>query len=198
MTKRLNLAVAAAVVALIAFALPTVANAATGLTTGGSPGGTLVPRGTKLLQTNVGGVTITTTKVGNIECGAWTMESEVTEDSESTGTQSVGVGEGTAGACNVGENPATITHIKLATIKSSASESETAKTELSFEADLPGSVTCKFSAVTGGSGITYITHSHITTYTKAPFNVSPAGCGKATIDANFTTETTGKAAVFIM
>jgi len=196
MAKKLSLMLAAA--ALLAFAIPSMANAATGLTTGGSPGGVLVPVGTKIRGTNVGVITTTTNKVGNIECSTVTVEGEVTENSETKGIKGVGVGEGTASECNVGGNAATITNIKLNSLASSAAETEEGKAELSFTADLPGSTVCNFSTAAGGTVGTFVTNSDKITFTKAPLVAAPTGCGKATLDGTFTLETLAGAAVFIM
>src|ERR1700760_1324456 len=72
MARRLSLLLAAA--AVLPFAAPAVSSAATGLT----EGGVLIAAGKKLDYTNVGNVTITSAKTGNIVCATATLTGEVT------------------------------------------------------------------------------------------------------------------------
>jgi hypothetical protein len=191
MAKKISLLLAA--VAVIAFAVPALASATTGLT---SPAGTLVPVNTAFRGTNVGAPVLTSSKFGELKCAAVVLNGKITKNNESEGAEGVGSGESTASSCTLpGGGLFKVKNLELINIKSSASEKEEGRVSFKFTAfELPQE--CTFSAT--NDKFTYVTNSDVKTLLKAPLTVTGTNCGTATLDSSFTLETTAKAAVILM
>jgi hypothetical protein len=175
MAKKLSLLLAA--VAVFAFAIPAMANAAVGLTQGGS----LVKFGTEIegVSTNA----VTTSSIGNVACEKVTLSGTITKNSKEAGVAGEGNGKSSTSKCFFkGTTAISITNIKLISISSGPTEDLNGKVSFSFEADLPG-LTCKYTG-TNVSGT--ISTGGVVTLKEAPLTVSPAACGTAKLDGDFT------------
>jgi hypothetical protein len=185
MIKKLSLLLVTA--AVLAFAAPALANAATGLTEQGK----LIPVGSKLDYTSVGHVTITSTKTGNITCEKATLTGEVVVNTLAR-VLVVGVpGRSSFTNCTV-PSGASVVVTNVAVSSEEATGGGTVKTSLSFEADI-GTITCKYSTSSGTA--TYnpaetAEGGKEVTYNEVPLTVTPAACGTtAKLDGKFTRET---------
>jgi hypothetical protein len=196
MAKKLSLLLAA--VAVLAFAVPAFASAATGLTESGK----LVPVGTNIVGTNVGNVITTSTKTGNITCGTVTVTAKVTANSSAKVTAAGNEATTTASSCTVaGGGVANVSKINLSSLETTGGGTGTAV--LSFQVELPGGVICKYSTP-GGTG-TYnpsetAEGGNVITLSEVPLSVTPAACGTtAKLDGKFKMETDGTStSVFLL
>src|ERR1700743_1732199 len=136
MGKKLSLLAAA--IAVLALAVPAFASAGTGVV----EGGVLVASGQTIVGTNVGQVTTTSTKTGNISCKSMIVDAVLTEN---TATEVKATsGSGTAKTCEVGANPTVTVHfILLSELKTTGGGTGTAA--LSYEVVLPSGTECHYS-----------------------------------------------------
>jgi hypothetical protein len=191
MAKKLSLLLAAA--AVLAFAAPAMASAATGLT----EKGVLIPIRSKVRATNIGSAVFTSTKTGNISCSIFRFTTEVTSNTTSTVAE-IGVsGSSTASGCSV-PSGATITFKNITVSQVDTTGGGTGSITFSFEAVI-GSLTCKYSTASGS--FTYnpaetAEGGDVLTFSSVPLSVTPAACGTTTqFDGKFTMETDTEAVV---
>ncbi len=140
MLKKLTL-LAMAVTALVAFAVPAVASAATGQLTQG--GESLEPESTlTAFSTN----TETETTAGTLSCATVHLEGVLTTNSASGST--VAGGAGTTAGCKVTQNsaPVTITDATFTDLKLSSTGGSVSVT---FISHIAGALTCHFSGTVG-------------------------------------------------
>jgi hypothetical protein len=191
MAKKFSMLLAA--VAVIAFAVPSFANAETGLT---ETAGTFIPVGTKVEATNIGAVTTTSTKTGNIKCEEVTVTGEVAVDSAAEvkiSPTSDGVEHNFAKKCSVPSGAEVkVTSIKITEISTKgevkSGSVKKGKFVVSFVIDV-GTATCTYTT-SAGEG-TYVAGSDVMSVAEAPLTVSPAAaCGSsAKLDGEFTVRT---------
>jgi hypothetical protein len=176
------------VMAVLGAAIPATASASKGL----EEGKVLLAAGAQFNLTNVGVVTTTSTKIGNVTCnnGSITIKTEVTENTAAAGFKGKGVGEGVINPqCErAGGVETKMTRLRLAAIQSTAAENGDGKASLSYELDV-GALTCTFSAT--AAEFTYTAGSDLLKFNEQTFTVTPAGCGTtAKLDGEFTLSTT--------
>ena len=161
MVKKLCLLMAG--VAVLAFAIPAMANAAPEVT---SSAGKTAAVGTNITGTNSGHVLLTGTPFGTFTCKTVTLNGQLTVN---TGTKVTG-NSGT-GTCSGSELPSgwplTITHITVTHLESTVVGS--GKASFTFVADLPEGFVCDytgtnvpFTYVSGSSHITFSNAAGIT------------------------------------
>jgi hypothetical protein len=191
MAKKISLLLAA--VAVIAFAVPAMASASTGLT---SPAGTFLPVNTAIRGTNVGAPTVTSSKFGTLKCEAVELNGKITKNNETEGAEGVGSGANTATSCTLpGGASFKVKNIELTSVKSLMAETEEGHAAFSFTAtELPQE--CIFSAT--NAKFTYVTNTDVIKFTSVPLTVTGVNCGTATFDASFTLETTAGVGIIIM
>ncbi len=186
MAKKFSLLMAA--VAVFAFAIPALASATPTATknaaegTGSVPTGTVI-KGTAVTTGTIGTPKLTSTILGTIECNSLSITGKLVTNSGGTVTDTSG-GAFTSANCTNKGNPVTVTKIEVTDLLSTVSGKATA----SFTSiiDVAG-LTCTFT----GTSIpgTYTVGGNILTFNKAgTVDGSPAGCGNATLDAEFTLE----------
>jgi hypothetical protein len=179
--KKLGLPLAIA--AVLAFAMPTYANAATGITEG-----FLVATGKTIDFHNIGNVTITSPKTGNITCTSMLLKAQLTTNSAST-VAGTGITGSTASGCTVGGvGTANFTSLSFKSFHTTGGGTGTASMEAGVELS-PGGVTCKYS-MTSGSGTYNASETSEgggkLTFSEQILSVSPAACGtSAKIDGTF-------------
>jgi hypothetical protein len=186
MDKRFSLLAISAVV--LALAVPSLANGATGLTEGGA----LVATGKTIIAKNVGNVTFTSAKTGNIICTAFTLTTVLTENTLKS-VSTAGAGSQTLTGCTVGGGGViTITNIRLNELQTSGLGTGTIN--MSFEADA-STVTCKYSVVKGTFTYNPTETSeggNVLTFSEVPLSVTPAACGTTSKwDTKFSLATDG-------
>jgi hypothetical protein len=181
MAKKISLFLAA--VAVIAFAIPAMASASTGLT----KEGVLLPVEKAIRGTNVGAPIITSSKFGELKCATVVLNGKITKNSESEGAEGVGSGESTATSCTLpGGGSFKVKEISLTSVKSLKSEVEEGHVSASFTAfELPQ--TCVFTL--NNAKFTFETNTDEVKLEKQPLTVTGTNCGTATFDGKFTLET---------
>ena len=192
MAKKLSLVLAA--VAVLAFAVPAFASATTGLTMEGALG-TLIPEGKLVELTNVGNITTTSSKTGDIICEEVTVTGKVTTN---TTAKVVVTGTGffendKATKCHL-KNGTAVTVPKIELTKVETEGKEVAGTEgkdgtfvVTFQVKI-GTTVCTYTTTTGTGH--YIAGTDKLTVKEAPLSVTPAACGTtATLDGEFTVRT---------
>jgi hypothetical protein len=191
MAKKISLLLAA--IAVIAFAVPAMASATTGLT---SPAGTLVPVNTAIRGTNVGTPIVTSSKFGELKCSTVELNGKITKNNATEGAEGVGSGTSTASSCTLpGGGSFKVKNIELTSVKSPASTPEEGTASFKFTAfELPQE--CTFTATNDKA--TYVANTDSLKLEKAALTVTGTNCGTATFDGTFTLETTAAAAIIIM
>jgi hypothetical protein len=177
MAKKFSLLLAA--VAVVAFAVPSMASAAQ--ITGVGVGGHVVGRSND---------TFTFTSIGTLECEEVVIEGEITANSGGT-VAANGIGTGETFNCFSEGEPILITDATLLNLHTTGPANGTVG--LTFEADLPVVGTCHYG---GTVALTYVSGSdelHI----EGPLTASPAACGTAEIEGDFTIEKAGGGAVVL-
>jgi len=187
MAKKFGLLVTA--IAVIAFAVPALASASTGVTQGGS----LLSPGTVLKGSSTN--TTTTTTLGTLKCATVGVSAELKKNSAAEGVEAVGNGETSTSTCTLGSTPITIKNITLSKLSSTAGESGTGKATLSFEAVLSASLTCKY--VGTEDTLTYTSEGSSIKFSNIPLTATPAACGTAKLSGDFAL-TAGGSAVAVM
>lgn len=191
MTKKLILLIGTAG-ALVAFAVPAIANAAPSLT---MPAGTLVATGSGVTATSTN--TVLATPLGNLTCAAVTINATVLENTGTSWKASAAAGKSTAQTCHLGTNAFLITNIKLNSLNVSAAAKVAI---LTFEADLPGNLTCHFESTAGGTAVTYSAGSS-SLHLAGGLVGSPEICGEegeVEIHGDFTLSTTSGGGAVIL
>jgi hypothetical protein len=185
-----------AAVAMLAFAAPSMASGATGLTENGK----LVAVGTTLRGVNLGLFTVTTPKLGNVQCNSVTITVQLVANTSST-VSAVGAGTSSATGCVVaGTDSVTVTNIKVTELHTFGGGTGTKS--FSFDLDI-GSLLCKYSAnkITLSYNPTETSEgSDVLTFNEVPLSVTPAACGSSKLDGKLTMETdvAGTVPVYIM
>ncbi len=187
MAKKFSLLMAA--VAVFAFAIPALASATPTLTknasdppAGSIPTGTVI-KGTAVTTGTIGTPKLTSTILGTIECNSLAITGTLTTNSGGTVTGTSG-GLFTSANCTNKGNPVTVTKIEVTDLLSTVSGKGTAS--FTSTIDVAG-LNCVFT----GTSIpfTYTVGGDIIKFEKAgTVDGSPAGCGNATLDAEFTLE----------
>lgn len=183
MVKKFSLFMAA--VAVLAFAIPALASAsptATGVD------GKSLPVGTEITATAIttgvhGTPKLTSTILGTIECATLDITGTLTVNSGGTVTGNSG-GAFTSTTCTNKGNPVSVTSIVVNDLVTTVSGKATV--HFTSVIDVAG-LTCTFT----GTNIpgTYTLGTDILTFNKAAtVDGSPAGCGNATFDGEFTLE----------
>jgi hypothetical protein len=186
MIKKLGLLFSA--VAVLAFAVPAFANAATGLT---EAGGVPVPVGAKLEYTSLSSTTITSTKTGNIVCAKSTLTGTVTINNSSHYLVTQSGLNNTISECKASGGSATVKNISG--FLEEGNGGGTGAFVISFTVVLPGGLECKYSM--SGGVFTYnpaetADGSDVLTIASQPMTVTPAACGTtAQLDTRYTRET---------
>lgn len=176
MAKKLSLLLAA--VAVLAFAIPTVAGAAT-LESGGS----VVPVGTKITGKSTNAVT--QTGLGKLSCKEVVLLGKVTTNSGGT-VEGVGTGEATGTTCNVEGTAVEVTNIVLSNIKSNATTGTGKGTaSFSFKSTLPVVGACTFTGTNAPGTYSTTTMTNILKIEKATLTASPSACGPANLSGEF-------------
>ncbi len=160
----------AAIVVVLAFAVPAVASAGS-ITS--SPG-VLMKVGEKLTGTSTN--FLVETPLGKLECKHVEAQTELTANSGGTAKMK-GTGEGTAKGCTLNGKEvkeAVITHFKIIGVSIGFTG---VSVEETFEAHLPSGLTCHFEG--DPAGVLSVGGSHITIGPGASLKATPAACGSA-------------------
>jgi hypothetical protein len=188
MTMKKKLSLLLAMSAIVAFAAPAFASAATGLT----ENGVLIPVGSKLEYTSLGIFLITSEKLGNIECKAATFTTIVVRNGAAEADESGVAGRSTASTCSRAGTEVKVFGIEVPEIKTTGGG--TGVISQAFKVELtPGGTVCTF--VGTNDTFTYkptetSEGGAVITVEKGALSVTPAACGKsASIDELFTRET---------
>ena len=171
MAKKFSLLLAA--IAVIAFAVPTFANAASVT----QPGGEETSTGTVL--TGVSHNTVTETALGELSCEVVSIKALLTHNSGGLVTAEQSGAGSTSGCLLEGEFPVTITNPTLKSLTAEGGATGTRKIVLSFEADLPGSITCHFEGTVSFSYVTGASSFHM------GGTLNGGVCGSATISGDY-------------
>ena len=185
MAKMLSLL--AALIALVAFAVPTFARAAPAVT---DPPGTLLSPGALLQSTNIGSVT-TETSLGNLTCGSMSLTTELTSNTGTTVNER-GIGEGSATTCSVGGKAVSVTDITLKEKHSATTGKGTLN--LTFVVHFPF-VTCHFEVAV--LPFIYNIATKIWKMIKGDLKGSPAACEPGFFTGEFEIETDGGGSVIL-
>jgi len=179
----------ATAIAVLAFAVPALASASTGVKQGGS----LLSPGTVLegVSTN----TTMTTTLGTLKCASVSVSAELSKNNAAEGFEAVGNGETSTSTCVLGSTSFTVKNIILNKLTSGPSESGKGKVIFSFEMLLSSSLTCKYA--TTGASFTYPVEGSNLRLTNVPLTATPAACGEAKLSGLFS-QTAGGSAVAIM
>ena len=196
MAKKLSLLLAA--VAVLAIAIPAMANAAVPLTSGGAK----VEIGTAITGTSTNAKT--ETGIGLLTCKSVVLKGTVTKNEAVAGetlAEGAGSGEFTGSECEVEGTKEPVEKITLTNIKTGTKAGFTTgngSASFSFQATLPVVGVCKFTGtnVPGTYSTTEMTNK--LTITKGSLSASPSACGPARLTGDFfLTKTTGGAKVEI-
>lgn len=184
MIKKLNLALAA--VALIAFAVPAFAGA-TSMT---QPANMLVPVNTSTTWTSHLPV-VKTNLGGNIACEEVVLNAKISKNN-GTAVEGANNGGSFAKGCFFAGNPISVTMPTLRSFVSAAALKGTAS--VIFIADLPGGLKCTYEE----TAVPYTFAKEASTLKMVgALKVTPATCGTATLEAEFTVEETGGAFILL-
>jgi hypothetical protein len=180
MKKRLSLLLA--VVAVLAFAVPAFASAATGLTEGGKR----IEVGKIITGTNIGEVTTTSEKLGNIVCKNVMVETKVGTNSTSKVVLETG-GTQSASACFRETAEVKVFDIELSKLETTGGGN--GSVSAAFKVELaPGGPTCSF--VGTNDTFAYPENGDKVKIENAALSVTPLACGKsAELDGEFTITT---------
>jgi len=189
MAKKLSLLLAA--VAVLAFAVPAMANAAvpTIQNSAGEPLG---------VPTNIVGtgseVNLTSSSLGSIKCTTITLEGVLTVNDMTNGITGSNTGQPSPPTtdCTKGKNTVNVTNVTLTDLSSTVGGDALAS--FTAEVDIGASTQCTFTGtnVTG----TYANGGDILTFAAAPNITSlPVACGTAKLDGSFTLEEKGGGAI---
>jgi hypothetical protein len=182
MTKKLSLLLTAA--AVLAFAVPAAASASTGLT----EGGVLIEVGKFITGTNIGTVTTTSEKLGNITCEHVMVAAKLTVNNTSeVKAGEAAASEQTASTCFRAGVGVSVTHINLEELKTNGGGA--GKFSVTYEVELtPGGTVCTFTGM--NDTFSYTPGSDSIRVENAALTVVPFACGKsATLDGSFTITT---------
>lgn len=178
MIKKLSLALVA--VAVIAFAVPAFASA-TAMTL---PAGTLVPVGTATSWTSHN-LVVKTNMGGNVACVEVVLDAKITKNNGVT-VEGVDNGGSFAKECFFAGKNIEVTMPTLRSFVSGAGGKGTVS--IIFVADLPGGFKCTYEE----TAMPYtFTVGASTLKMAGALKVTPAACGTATLEAEFTVEKTG-------
>lgn len=193
MAKKFSLLLAS--VAVVAFAVPAVANAGPQLT---MPPGTLIAPGTFVVGTSTD-VTMQTS-FGLLSCKKITVTVKVTRN-DGVAIHAEGAGVSTTTECFLGgTKKIEITNLNVSTFSSTVTGS--GQVNFTFEADLPNSIVCHFETPAAGITFTYPSSpaSDVITSAKQKLVAKPPVCQPAEFKGTFTLETdpeTGTGGVII-
>jgi hypothetical protein len=146
MAKKLIL-LAMAIGAIAALAAPAMAGASQ-IT---FPAGTAAPVGTVITGTSSN--TVTVTPLGNLTCASVVVKATITKNSGGTAAAKAEAGASSSSTCFLGKNAISVTNITLKSLESTTSG--VGKAVLSFEADLPGGLTCHFESAGAANNVSY-------------------------------------------
>jgi hypothetical protein len=179
MAKKFSLLMAA--VAILAFAIPSFANASQLTNSAGVP----TSMGTKIIATSTSPtVTLTGSLLGDLSCEHVTLEGELTVNSGGT-VEVAGIGEGTQSGCTRSGKPITFSDTTVTNIRSTMSGTGTA----SFVSTaMINTIVCHFTGV--NVPFTYTSGSDTIVFSGAR-GVLSTGCGAARLDGTFTLEREG-------
>jgi len=176
MAKKFSLLMAA--VAVLAFAIPAMANAAPEVTI--SAGTTAkVGQVIKGESTNAK----TQTSLGNITCAKTVINAKLTENT-GTSVKVTGNGGGEAATCLLGGKEVKVTDLTLTDLSASSAGQGTLR--MTYVWDMSGGIVCHFVSPAGGIPFTYTAGSSKITLTNADFTATPAGCEPAFVTGEFT------------
>jgi hypothetical protein len=192
MAKKLSLLIAA--IAVLAFAVPSLASAAEATI----PAGTRAPVGTEITGTGTS-VTLNSATLGNITCATLTLNGKITKNDGTTVEGSGETSSPTQTGCNNGaERPVTVTKVVLTKLAASGTGTGTKAATVSFTAtvDLPAGVVCNFTG-TNVAG-SYTSGTNVLKFASATGITSTGGCSTAKLSAEFALEKTGTTTALIV
>jgi hypothetical protein len=197
MAKKLSLLIAA--IAVLAFAVPSMASAAEAT----CPAGTKCPVGTEITGAGTN-INLTSSTLGEINCESLTLKGAITKND---GTTVEGSGNNVsptqAGCFNKEKSrPVTVTEVNLTSLVASeaakAGSSRNGTVSFTATVDLPAGIVCKFTG-TKVPG-TYVSGANpaVLSFNKGAGITSTGGCGTATLDGSFKlSKTSGGSALVI-
>jgi hypothetical protein len=192
MAKKLSLLLAA--VAVLAFAIPSMASAAEATL----PAGTLAPVGTEITATGKN-VTLNLSTLGNITCATLNLNGKITKNDGTTVEGSGETSAPTQSGCNNGaERPITVTRTVITRLRASGTGSGTKSAVVAFSTvwDFPAGVVCNFTG-TNVAG-TYVSGTNVLKFANATGISSTGGCGTAKLTGEFALEKAGTSTPLIL
>jgi hypothetical protein len=174
----------ATIAAVLALAVPAVASAEVT-----DSEGKTIPVGSELEGTSTN--TVLSTALGKVACTSLTVFDKLTVNTESS-SEAESTKEGTSKECFAGGKAITVTDLTMIHWQVfPAFNNGVAK--ITEKVDFPGGITCHF---VGEVGFTYVTNSDTMTIAGGVLVGTPAACGKAELNGNYTWVWKGKPVKF--
>jgi hypothetical protein len=195
MAKKLSLMLAA--VAVLAFAVPSIASASEATL----PAGTRAPVGTKIVGTGTD-VILQSSLLGKITCSTLNLNGEITKNDGTTVEGSGANVSPTQSGCVNGEKAVNVTEVEVTKLFSTTTENEKHEKVLTSTASFVAHVDVgpELKCVFTGTNVpfTFTSGTDTITFTSAAGVVGvPAACGTAKLTASFTLESTTGVALIL-
>jgi hypothetical protein len=187
MFKKLTLLLAA--VAVLAFAVPSLASASKATL----PAGTLAPVGTQFTTTG-SDIIFTSSLLGNITCSTLNLNGSLTKNNGTTVEASGTTSAPTQSGCKNGEKTVTITSVEVTNLTTTTSGSGTWSYKMAVDI---GSLSCTYTGTK--VPFTFTSGTNVMNFSSASgITGSPAGCGTTKLTGAFALEKAGTSTSLIL